>query len=68
MAYFMIWQRNRHVYSWSESWMQGNRHVYSWSESWMQGNRWLKFRTVVSEVSSVVGNPVWVKGFDNGKK
>ena len=44
MAYLMIWQRKK--------------QVYSWRESWIWENRPFKFRTIVSEVSSFVGNPV----------
>ena len=34
------------------------KQVYSCRESWISGNRQYEFCTVVSEVSSNVGNPV----------
>ena len=44
MASLMTWHKTKQVYS-------------CW-EPWMKGNRQCKFRTVVSEVLSFVGNPV----------
>ena len=46
MAYYMIWQ--------------AEKKVYSCSESYIQENRLYKLCTVVSEVSSFVGNPVFL--------
>ena len=44
MAYSIIWQRKKQVYSCRELWIEGNRQY--------------KFCTVVSEVSSFMGEPV----------
>ena len=34
--------------------------VYIFRESWIEGNRQFKFGRVVSEVSSFIGNPVYI--------